>query len=303
MTYLNTVNLRMFGEGGAEGGSAESTTQGNSNGDNSTVVYGKQDIGSNATVQNNSESNAHDSNRTTSDALEERRKAYDDFIAQNKDFYTEDTQKIINRRFKQTKELEAKVNSYQAVIDSLSARYGTQDATALLEKLDNDSAYLEEAADEAGMTVEQYKQFRKLERENKALLDERRAQDNEAKVQAQVKAWTEEADSVKNVFPQFDLDAELQNPEFVRLIQSNIPMEHAYKLLHYDELMSNMVIAAATSTEKRTVDNIRAKGNRPLENGTRSTGAFTVKDDVSKLTKEDRAEIAKRVRRGERISF
>ena len=55
--------------------------------------------------------------------------------------------------------------------------------------------------------------------------------------------------------------------------------------------------------EQLVTDNIRAKGSRPLENGTSQQGAFIVKNDVNALTKEDRAEIARRVRRGEVISF
>ena len=55
--------------------------------------------------------------------------------------------------------------------------------------------------------------------------------------------------------------------------------------------------------ELDTVDGIRAKGARPQENGTTSQGAFIVKDDVSKLSKRDRAEIIRRAARGEHIEF
>ena len=61
--------------------------------------------------------------------------------------------------------------------------------------------------------------------------------------------------------------------------------------------------AQAKATEKQVVDGIRAKGARPQENGTTSQGAFIVKDDVSKLSKRDRAEIIRRAARGEHIEF
>ena len=61
--------------------------------------------------------------------------------------------------------------------------------------------------------------------------------------------------------------------------------------------------SAARAAEKQVVDTIRAKGARPAENGTAAQSAFTVKDDVSKLTREDRAEIARRAARGDSISF
>lgn len=69
--------------------------------------------------------------------------------------------------------------------------------------------------------------------------------------------------------------------------------------MHFDEIMS----AERNVTEQAVIQNIRAKGTRPTENGISSQSAFTIKDDVSKLTKADRAAIAKRVARGEIIEF
>ena len=44
-------------------------------------------------------------------------------------------------------------------------------------------------------------------------------------------------------------------------------------------------------------------GQRPPENGTRASAAAVVKNDVSKLTKQEMEEIDKRVLRGEKIVF
>ena len=87
------------------------------------------------------------------------------------------------------------------------------------------------------------------------------------------------------------------------MLKSGVPVEHAYKVLHMDELMQNVVQTTAQRAEKRVVDNVRSRGTRPPENGTASRSAITVKDDVSRLTKADRAEIAKRVARGEIVKF
>ena len=101
----------------------------------------------------------------------------------------------------------------------------------------------------------------------------------------------------------FDLMQELQNPEFLSLLKAGTPVEHAYRVLHFDELMGSAVQAAAASTEKKVADSVRAKGNRPNENGTNSNSAFVTKTDPSKLTRADFEEIERRVARGERISF
>ena len=58
-----------------------------------------------------------------------------------------------------------------------------------------------------------------------------------------------------------------------------------------------------TTTEKQVVDGIRAKGARPAEVGMTSSSGFIIKDDASKLTRQDRAEIARRATMGEKIRF
>lgn len=245
---------------------------------------------------------------TTSNALEERKKAFREMInGEYKDLYTQETQRMIDRRFKEARETEKRMKSYQPVLDTLMERYGIADGDAerLLAAVDNDHAYWSEAAEEAGMTEEQYKEFRRLKRENAELLRSQNEQQQEAQIRAQGEKWYMEAEAMKGnpMYSGFDLMQELQNQEFVSLLQAGTPMEHAYRVIHFDELMGNVVQAAAASTEKKVADSVRAKGARPAENGTNSNSAFVTKSDPSKLTKADFEEIERRVARGERISF
>ena len=113
----------------------------------------------------------------------------------------------------------------------------------------------------------------------------------------------QEGQQVKAKFPAFDLTMELNNPDFVRLLRAGTPMEHAYKVIHFDTLVGDAVQQTAAATESAVVNNIRAKGARPTENGTASQSPFIVKKDVRALTRADRDEIARRFARGETISF
>ena len=140
---------------------------------------------------------------TTSErTLEDRRKAYDEFINSEdyKEFYTRDTQNMINRRFKETKALEKQVSEAQPIIDMLMQRYGTKDAESLMKALEGDSAYWQDAADEAGMSVSQYMEFQKLQRENRALLQQQEAAVNQQKADRQLAQWTMEAEALKADF-------------------------------------------------------------------------------------------------------
>ena len=222
-----------------------------------------------------------------------------------KDIYTEETQRIINRRFRETQNLEQQVARNQPLIDMLMQRYKISDGDIgkLTAAIENDDAYWSEAAEEAGMSVEQYKQFQKLQRENAALMRDQQQRRSQQAAQQQLQKWYGEAEQVKGVYPSFDLNAEVKNQQFLSMLKSGVPMQNAYEVVHLDDIKAGVAKMQAKATERQVVDGIRAKGARPQENGTTSQSAFTVKDDVSKLTKSERAEIARRVARGEIIKF
>ena len=315
--YLYDISLCLFdGEGGGAEAPAQGETQagaGNTrqskSGALSDVKYGKQPEAETQTeVQSAAETEKVKDVETTSDALEAKKKAFRELInGEYKDLYTQETQRMIDRRFKEARENEKRMKAYQPVLDTLMERYGIEDGDAkrLMEAVDNDHAYWSEAAEAAGMSEDQYKAFRQLKRENAELLRAQQAQQQEALIRAQGEKWFKEAEAMKvnPMYQNFDLSQELQNQEFLSLLQAGTPMEHAYKVMHLDELMANAVQQAAVSTEKKVADSVRAKGSRPSENGTNSNSAFVTKTDPSKLTRVDFEEIERRVARGERISF
>lgn len=327
MNVYKLLNIRLdLFEGGAAGAAAAggngagasatgdtqastgSTRRGKNSGEYSNVVFGKQDAqpagagteGAPAAGEKKAEV------QTTSNTLEEKRKQYRAMIeGEFKDFYTEDTQRIINRRFKEGKVAEDALQKQQPVIDMLMQRYKIADGdmAKLLSAVENDDAYWSEAAEEAGMTVEAYKQFTKQQRELEAIRKQQTQNQQREAAEKQLQQWITEGEEVKAAYPGFDLKAEAENPRFMSMLKAGVPVMHAYKVMHMDEIMTDAMQTAAKRSEQAVVNNIRARGSRPAENGLSSQSAFTVKDDVSKLSKKDRAEIAKRAARGETIKF
>ncbi len=303
---------------GADSGAGETKaepvkyTRKGKSGEYDSVRFGKQPesnvpaAGGDTTTTTNKPDMENAETQTTSNTLEDRQKAYQELIrGEYKDEYTKDTQRIIDRRFKETKGMEEQLKKQAPIMKMLMGRYGINgdDMEALAKALDQDSSIWEAAAEEAGMTVDQYRQYRQYQQEHEELEEIRRQQANRQQAENQLQQWYSEAEAMAPRYPSFDLATEAQNPDFLRLLQANVPVEHAYRLIHMDELTEAATTQAAQAAEKRVVDNIRAKGQRPTENGTSSQSAFTVKDDVSKLSKKDRAEIARRAERGEVISF
>lgn len=304
---------------GAQGGSQASPghTRRGTSGEFQNVLFGKQAVpaaaGDGAGAGDGQQAGSSDAGKgkegevtTTSDTLESRRKAFRDLVnGEYKDVYTEETQRVIDRRFRETKNLEEQIQRSQPILDMLMQRYKIADGdpAKLQAAIESDDAYWSEAAEEAGLSVEQYKQFQRLQRENAALLNAQRQQRSQQAAQQQLQRWYGEAEQVKGLYPSFDLNAEVKNPQFLSMLKAGVPVQHAYEVVHMDEIKAGVAQMTAQATEKQVVDGIRAKGARPQENGTKAQSAFTVKDDVSKLSRKDRAEIARRVARGERITF
>lgn len=223
-----------------------------------------------------------------------------------KDLYDAEVQRIINRRFTETKGLQNSLAAQAPIIEQLSQKYGIDgsDLNALQAAIDDDDAMWAAQAEEAGMTVQQYKQVQKIERENRQLRKNQEDQLAIQRSQQQVQTWLQQAEAMKadERFKDFDLRKEIsENPEFLNLLQAGIPVDHAYSVLHLNDITQNVANTAAQQTEKAVTANIRARGTRPAENSASSQAATIYKSDPSKWTDAEFAEAIRRSKRGEKI--
>lgn len=325
LTKLFKVDLQLFNDGGAAGGAegsaastenapkTESKPSGSSRrsktGEFDNVVFGKQegttsDGATSLDTEGNPTGAGNTDVTTTSDTLEARRKAYNDLInGEYKDLDQERFQQVFDRRFKQVKGMEADLAAQKPILDKLMARYGVSDMAELDKALTEDTEYWEAVAEEHGMTVEQWQAMQRLEQENKELKAIRQRQIGQQQFQQQIDEWYQQADKVKEIYPSFDFKTEAQNPDFLAMLKAGNTVEHAYKILHFDELTENAARVAAQTADAQAQARIKQKASRPSENGTSSQSAAIVRNDVSSLTRKERAEIARRVQRGEKIIF
>ena len=300
------LNLRLFeGEGGGSSApaTAPGSAEGNQNptsigrkskGETSNVVYGKQTADgqvASATTPNAEQVSAVD-----------REAEFNRLISEDyKDLFTKRTQDIINKRFKETKNLEKYQSDVSPILEAIANKYGvdSKDLNALTKAIESDDVYWEELADAEGLTVEQYKFKQKLERENAQYKQMIAKQEYEQKAQSQYQQWLADAEGVKTSYPEFDLRTECGDARFVDLLAKGIDMKTAYEVIHMNDIKTNV----AKQAKNTVVNTVRANGARPSENGTLSQSGIIVKNDVSQLSKADRAEIARRVARGEHIKF
>lgn len=316
--YIIRPRLDLFdGEGGAApaAGAAEPgaatkppTAPGKRSDKFANVVFGKQPEQAQPPAQEQP-----DKDPGQAETKEEKQKRFRSMIeGEFKDEFAEEHNKIFNRRFrdmktveKRARDAETALQKAQEVLDIMSARYGVTDGNidSLRRAVEEDIDAWNKAGAPNGLTGEQQRtltlkdlKINRLEADAKARLGQERAQ-------RQLDQWSGEAVKMAEKFPGFDLQKESEDPQFVRMLRSGVPMEHAYKVMHLDEIMADAIATTQSTVEKRVVDNVRARGSRPQENGTAAQNAAIIKSDVSKLTKAERAEIARRAMRGDRIEF
>jgi hypothetical protein len=237
---------------------------------------------------------------------EDRNAKFEELIkGEYKDLYDAKMQDTIQKRLKSTKEKVDRFDALSPTLEMLSKKYGVDaaDIEALNKAIQEDDTYYEEEALEKGITVEQLKEIRKMERENAELkrqMEEQNRKENANKLYAQ---WMEQEKQTKAVYPSFDLRTEMQNQKFVDLLRSNIDVRTAYEVIHKDDIIHGAMQFAVSKAEQKLTNKIIADGARPTENGTSSQGASLTKSDVSQLSKADLHELQRRVARGEKISF
>lgn len=273
------------------------------------VQYGKQPEASQAVTvrqEENHDAGGEPTTKTTSNTLEEKRAEFERLInSEYKELFTEKFQQTFDRRFKDHKALEQQVKDMKPVLELLGEKYGVTDGDIgrLAEAIQNDDSYFEEEAMEQGMTVEQLKHIRQIERENAALRQAQEELENRRNAERTYSEWMAQAETVKEIYPHFSFEAECENPSFTKLLRAGVDVKAAFEATHMDDILGGAMAVTAKRVSQQMVNNIKSRGNRPSENGISSQAGSIVKNDVSKLTAADRREIIRRVNRGEKITF
>ena len=219
--------------------------------------------------------------------------------------FSAEVQKIINKRFRETETMKAKLGEVQPLLDLLGARYGVDvnDPKALYDSLQSDDYLYERGAEEMGVTVDQFRKMLQTEAENQRMREHLHNIEAQRKMEADIARWDAQATQLKALYPNFDLISEMENPHFFQMLQSGVDVKAAYQAIHFDDIVSGAMQYTAANVAERVANNIDKRSQRPLEGGISSAASVTHKTDVTKLTREDRARIADLVARGENIRF
>lgn len=205
----------------------------------------------------------------------------------------------------------------KGLMDALGEAYGidvqsADNLAALTEAVKNgkvkNDEYYETLAAERGISVKTAREMDRMESElQRANAEKQRAEQVRQAAEHQQRAaavraqWEAEAARLKVKYPAFELDKVLNNPSVADMIRRGIGLEAAYRAAYFDQLMEASTARTAQQVEQGVAARIQQRAQRPAENGAHPGGAAEMKVDVAHMTAKQRAELAKRARRGERI--
>lgn len=178
-------------------------------------------------------------------------------------------QQMVKERLKSARHAEVTMQTLDAALKSMAVAYG-----------------MEETYDPAALA--------------EAIVSDRRFQKNDLK--SHFRALQEQEIALREEFPGFSLEKELENPTFLRLTApGGVSLEDAYYTVHRKELMAATAVSAA-----RNISNaIQSGALRPQENGHNPAPVGVATFDYRSADRAWRENVKKRIRqaasRGEKV--
>lgn len=282
------------------------------NGDNAgTVATGEAAEGV-AQNQNNAQASPNANAEGGVQQPEDRGALWAKYKAEFKDEYDSEVQGLIKDRVKSLKSENARyskqLKSAFSIISPIASNYGIDpgDIDAVANAYRNDRERIEAEAYKRNMSPEAYDAYQKMEAENQALKDaaeERRRADEEQAKEERIKRWEAEAEDVKKVYNDFDVEAEVSDERFRNLVASGVPMQTAYEVLHLDDIVSGSMQFAVQKAAKKVANSVAANMSRPTENGAKKSAPATMTKKMNDYSLEDFEDMNRRHKAGERFDF
>lgn len=231
-----------------------------------------------------------------------------------KDEYGQAMQAVVQKRLKDQHESMDELEALRGFAKRVADVYGIQagdngkyDVAALQEKLGSDERLYEDEALARGIPVKTLMEMKRLDANRKA---EQEAKDKSMDFELtrkHVAGLRDQEKELKQEFPDFDLNREVQNPVFRSLTDKNgvLNLRQAYIAVHGDELIRDAKLAATQKAIEQTKTAmskaIQSGTTRVQENGLMQTSGGQVKFDPRNISKEMRDDINRRVMGGEHV--
>ncbi len=320
-------NLQLFADGAASAGAAASGEGGTQSGASQGDPYSALNVPDKARhildkmpkaevngTQAGSKNTQSEESQESETEEPPARKSFEEILKSAE--YAEEGQKYIDKLMGKRLAKFKDYDTMRELLDKVNLRYGVDSEskdylTNLSNAIDGDTKLLEDEASEAGMTVENFRAVKNAElvmKQNERFQQERA---QEEMTRNHVSNLIAQSEKFKEQFPSFNLEAEIANPQFKRLVDppqfggSGLPVDQAYFALHHKEIMQQSLQNAVNQAVAKTANSIQTNKGRPAESGANNgTTSNITKLDPSKLTLEDFKKIQEDYRRtGKKPNF
>lgn len=220
---------------------------------------------------------------------------WDDFMAvpENNKRLQQMMSDRVNKIGREQAEYMSKLNP---ALELIAGRYGLKigedgryDPEALAKAVTEDDSYYEQAAADLGVDVDVARRITQLEAEKKRSDEQQQRQQREEQLREHFMSLQQQANDLQQIFPNFDLQRELDNPEFLRYTSPEwgMSVKQAFYALHGEEVQDKAVNAVAQRAKIDAANAIRS-GVRPRENGTSATAPVSIAPNMKTMTPEER---------------
>ena len=225
--------------------------------------------------------------------------------------YNKEMQAVVQSRLRTAKGAEEALGKLTPALELLARKEGLDpdnlDYDALAKAISNNKSFYEDKALEMGVSVETAMKIDQEEREKAREKREQERTIEQQKIEQHFNKLQQQGEAMKQVFPNFDLMAELKNPAFARMTAPNvgISVEDAYYAVHRNEIQAASMQVAAQKTAQKISNSIQSGNRRPSENGTSGQAPSVTTFDYRNASPEQRAELKRQIRaaaaRGEKL--
>ena len=227
-----------------------------------------------------------------SDEYKEEHKAYMD--------------KTISERLKKYKDIEKTDERMKAVLGVVAQKYNLDpNSDDYLDKLTDavnaDDAYVENYAMEHDLSNEEARRQIDMQRRLDGFEREKAMREEQEAADFRTRRLFANAEKVKAIYPNFDLETEMANERFVTLCRAtNEDVMAAYEVVHRDELKAMQSQALAQRAQQQIANSVASNASRPIENGLTSQASAIVSTDFSRMNLAQIRAFAEEQRRKQR---
>lgn len=192
--------------------------------------------------------------------------------------YKEDHERFVQSLLRdRMKRHNAEASETNELLSLIGQKYGLDSQSKtfradLMNAVKEDDSVYEKYADEHDIPISEAKRMKGLEDQLRRAQEEAKQRKDAEETDRIMTALRAEGEKTKAVYPDFDLDSSMKNPQFVRLVSAfNGNTTQAYKSLNHDALVKAAERRAAADAKQAVANSVRSNLSRPAEGGISST--------------------------------